>query len=123
MNVVDAYEQLNRRFIELAEQEGRHIAPILGRTMRFVERGEPLYTEIWGDRFLSIYQESGELDPQWNGLIPAHLQVFADVQICSPELLWKLRCAWFDLSVDAEQADSEVREIVTAHGVGMNSQT
>ena len=121
MSVVESYERLNRRFIELAEAEGRRIAPILGRHGNFVEQGEPLYTEIWDDRWLSIYQEIGELDPQWNGLIPAHLQIFADVQLYSPELLWKLRCAWFDLSVDLEQADSEVREIAKAHAQNVHT--
>jgi hypothetical protein len=121
VSVVESYERLNRLVIELAEAEGRRIAPILGRHGNFAEKGEPVYTETQGNRWLSIYQESGGLDPQWNGLIPAHLQIFADVQLCSPELLWKLRCAWFDLSVDLEQADSEVREMAKAHALNAQS--
>jgi hypothetical protein len=120
VDLLEAYERLNRRFVDLAEQQGERIAPVLGRSTCFGEQGEPLYKELWGDRWLSIYQESDNLDPQWNGLIPAHLQVFADVQICSPEVLWKLRCAWFDFRVDVQEADRQVREIVKANDVREN---
>jgi hypothetical protein len=115
VDLVEAYQQLNSRFIELAEEGGHQIAPVLGRSINLVEQGEPLYTEICGDRFISIYQESCELDPQWNGLINlAHLQVFADVRICSAELLWKIRCAWLDFRVSPEQAEEQVFKIVEA---------
>jgi len=46
VDLLEAYEQLNRRFVELAEQEGKRIAPVLGRSTRFGEGGEPLYNEV-----------------------------------------------------------------------------
>jgi hypothetical protein len=71
MELIEAYEQLNRSFISLAEQEGERIAPILGRSKWFADQGEPLYTEAsMADRWLSIYQDRSQCDPQWNGLIP-----------------------------------------------------
>jgi len=113
MDRVDAYEFLNTQFIRLAEEKGRSIAPVFGRRRGVVEYGEPPYSEISGDRWFSIYPETGQIDAQWNGLEPAHLQVFVDLDIHCIDLLWRLRCAWFNFDVDTVQAELDVRGVVT----------
>jgi len=113
MDRVEAYEFLNAQFIKLAEEKNRPIAPLFGRRHGVTEFGEPPYSEITGDRWFSIFPETGQIDAQWNGLEPAHMQVFVDLDAHSIDLLWRLRCAWFNFDVDTAQAELDVREAVT----------
>jgi hypothetical protein len=116
MDQASAYELLNRRFIELAEAQGQVIQPRLGRSRDLQD--SPVYIEVAGDRWLSIYHEQGTLDPQWNGQVdPAHMQVFADLGAHDTDLLWQLRCAWLNYQVDHDRAEEDLFAILQSAGV------
>lgn len=116
MDQVSAYERLNRRFIDLAEAQGQEIRPALGRS-RDLENS-PVYFEIAGERWLSIYDEQGQLDPQWNGQVnPAHMQVFADLNVHDIDLLWRVRCAWMNFPADLDRAEKDVFAILQSAGL------
>jgi len=114
MDRLEAYEYLNARFVEFAEAHQRPVSPVLGRRSGVAEMGSPPYLERCADRVFSISHEDGAIDAQWNGLDPAHMQIFADLLIHPFELFWRLRSAWFNFEVKAEQAEKDVLEIVRA---------
>ncbi|WP_294121418.1 hypothetical protein [Sphingomonas sp.] len=120
MDDVEAYEYLNARFIEFAEEHRRPVAPMLGRRHSVVEMGSPPYIEVCIDRWFSVTPDHGMLDVQWNGLEPAHMQVFADLQSHPFDLFWRLRCAWFNFDVSLEQAEKDVRELARCATVSAN---
>jgi hypothetical protein len=122
MNEVEAYEYLNARFIEFADDHRRPITPMLGRRQGVAEMGSPPYMEVCVDRWFSITHDQGSLDVQWNGLEPPHMQVFADLQSYPFELFWRFRCAWFNFDVSLDQAEQDVRELARCATVAPNHQ-
>ena len=116
MDQATAYERLNSRFIELAEAQGQVIQPRLGRSRDLANSST--YFEAWQDRWLSIYHEQGTLDPQWNGQVdPAHMQIFADLDVHDIDLLWRLRCAWLNLRVNLDRAEEDLFAILQDAGL------
>lgn len=115
MNALEAYDLLHARFVQLAEEHQIPAAPQFGRRASLVEHGSPPYLEVCADRWFSITLEQGTLDPQWDGQHdPAHMQVFADLDTHGIDVLWRLRCAWFNFNQSAQDAEADVLEIMKA---------
>lgn len=116
MDALKAYDYLHAEFVKLAEERQLPVAPQFGRRANMGEIGSPSYFEDCADRCLSITHQEGTLDPQWNGHEdPAHLQVFADLDDYAVELLWRIRCAWFNFDGNTtEQAEENVLKIAKA---------
>ena len=102
MNDLEAYDYLNSRFIAFADEQQRPIYPVLGRKKGVADGlSGTAYQEVLAGRWFSISHDSrdkGSIDAQWNGLEPAHMQIFADLPAYDFELFWQLRCAWSTLT-------------------------
>jgi len=116
VKALEAYDYLHAQFVDLAEQNRIPVAPQFGRRADLAEMGSPPYFEICADRWFSITHEQGTLEAQWNGREkPAHMQVFADLDACPVEFLWRVRLAWFNFDGrTTEDAEEDVLSIVKA---------
>jgi hypothetical protein len=114
MDAHEAYDYLHAQFVHLAEEHRIPIAPQFGRRANMVTFGTAPYFEVIGDRFFSIADERGALEAQWDGQRdPAHLKVFANLDACPIDILWHLRCAWFDFEVSLDEAEKAVLQVAS----------
>jgi len=119
MDRVDAYEFLNRRFATIAEEQGIYISPVLGRGQMVRKGVVPSYFETYDRidqrRWFSIevwaYPLDVKAEPVSVGCAP-HLLVLASDVERNADLLWNLRCAWFNFEVDWHRAEKDVRGLV-----------
>jgi len=119
MDRIEAYEFLNRRFAAIAEEHGIYISPVLGRGQMVRKGVVPSYFETYDRidqrRWFSIEVWSNPLDVQAEP-VPAgcapHLVVLASDIEHNADLLWNLRCTWFNFDVDYHQAEKDVRRLI-----------
>lgn len=116
MDPLEAYDYLYNALVEVAEIERRSFGPLRGRRHSIAHLGSPPFLEILDGRWLTIAHTEGEFDVQWDAPDYRKLDAFANLEKIPIELLWKVRCAWFNSSVGAEKAADDVIHLLGETG-------
>jgi hypothetical protein len=114
-----SYEFLRDKFLQLAEDLQIPISPTVGRS-KAAQIGSVIYYEWYYDRQfqVTLHPEAPiEFDYAYGGFpykgeeVPS-LGIFVRDVTKTPDLLWKIRCMWFDFSRPVEEILEDVQEVL-----------